>query len=82
MQRLEGLASAGGKDRDKIDRDVCPLQRSHDGIRIAQIRLDRMNLADGTHGLQVAGEVRSADGGANTGAAFRQGAHGVAANEA
>jgi hypothetical protein len=44
--------------------------------------LDGVDLADGTHGLQMASEIGAANGGTDAPASFGQAAHRVAANEA
>jgi hypothetical protein len=81
MHRLEILPALLALDARQIDRSVGADQRRGDRGGIAQVGLDRMDLADIAERLQEAGKIRPANGDADAPAAPRQRAHDIAPDE-
>ncbi len=79
---VEALPAALEQDADKIDGNIGVAQRRRDRIRIAQIGLDRMDLADPAERLQKAGELGTAHRDADAIAAIRQRPYHMAAHKA
>ena len=82
MHGIETLPAALEQDADQIDHDIGVAGGGLDRARIAQIGRHRMDLADPSERLQVAGEIRPADRDPDPIAALAQGAHHMAAEEA
>ena len=61
LNRIEGLRAALGQNPDKVDDHACAARRRLHRGRIAQVRLDRVNLADPAQRLQVTGQFRPPD---------------------
>ena len=79
---VERLLAGGGEDADRIDHDIGAFDGFRDGGRIAEIGLDRVDLADDAHRLQITGEVGTAGGGADAPAILGEGADRVASDKA
>ena len=60
LDGIEALAAALEQDADQIDDDVGVAHRRRDRLRIAQIGLHRMDLADPAHRPQMAAQLRPA----------------------
>src|SRR5712671_2371053 len=84
-KRLDGfksLSPALEQDADQIDDHMGITDGGFDRIPVAQIGLHGMDLADPSERLQVAGEVRAANGDADAVALLAERAHDVAAEKA
>jgi len=62
LHGLEALAAPFKEDPDKVDDDARTAYRRCDGCRVAQVGLDRVNLADPTQGLEMARKIGAAHG--------------------
>ena len=81
LHRAKGLAAAFVQDADEVHDRIRILDRAVDRPAIAQIGLDRHDLADRAERLQMAGEIGPADRDAHAPAVPRQRAHRMAADE-
>ena len=81
MQRVEGLRACVRQDGHQIDNHIGAGNRARDGIGISQVGLDRVDLPDRAHGLQMARKIRPADRGAHAIAALCQGRDRMAPNK-
>ena len=82
MQGPEILGAAFGQHRHQIDHGLGPAQGAGDGFGIAQIGLNRMNLADAAERLEMVGEIGAARGDPDAPALTGEGANHMAADEA
>ena len=82
MHRLVGLAAALALDARGVDDGVGALERRGDRIRIAQVRLHRLDLADDAERAEEAGEVGPPDRDPDAPAVARQRPDDVPADEA
>ena len=82
MHLVERLSSRRIEDGDQVHDGIRSRERLTHRIGIAHVCLDGMDLPDRTHWLQVAGEVRTADGVAHPPAAPGKLSDDIAANEA
>ena len=78
---VEALRAALEQNADQIDRDIGIAHRRRDRIRIAQIGLYRMDLADPAHRPQKAGKLRAAHRDADAVAAVGERTHHMAAEK-
>ncbi len=79
--RIEALAAVLEQDADQIDDDIGVVHRRRDRIRITQIGLHGVDLADAAHRLQMEGEIGAAHRDADAVAAVGERAHHVAAEK-
>src|SRR3990167_2479005 len=77
----EALRAFLGQDADKIDHGVGAFDRAGDRWTMTDIRLEQLNLPDGSHRSQELRVVRTADGGAHAPAATGEFAHDIAADK-
>src|SRR5438270_7852370 len=82
MHGFEVLAAGPGENANKIDHSVSTLESARDGSGVAQIRLDRVDLAHAPGRLQVPGKIGPPRRDANAPAALRELAHDLPADEA
>ena len=82
MDRIEALAPALGEDADEVDDGIGAVDGAIDRPAVADIGLDRLDPADRAERLEMAGEIRPADRGADAPAALQQRADHMTADEA
>ncbi len=82
VHRIEFLPTALEQNPDQIDHNIGVARRRLDRCRVAQIGLHRMDLADLSQRLQVAGELGPAHRDADAIAALGKRAHHMPAEEA
>ena len=82
MHGVEALAAALEQNPDQIDHGIGIVHRRRHRIRVTQIGLDRVDLADPAHRPQMAAQVRAARRNAYPITAAGERAHHVAAEKA
>ena len=81
LHGCKSLAAAFEQNSDKIDHDRGIARRGHHRIRITQVGLHGMDLADAAERLKVPGQVGAAHRDADAITALRQRAHDIAAEK-
>ena len=81
LNRVETLLAALEQNSNQIDRGVRIAHRRGDGLRVANIGLHRIDLADPAHRAEIAGELRAAYGNTDAVAAIRKRAHHMTAQK-
>ena len=81
MHGLEGLPAAFAQHTDEIDDDLGVAQRGSERGPVADIGLDRLDLADAPQGLQVIGEIGATATGQDPEAVLSDGADHMPAEE-
>ena len=82
MHCLEILAAGFGENADEIDDGLRTVKRPRHRSRVAQIGLNRMDLADAAGGLQMESEIGTASANPDAPAALGKLAHDLPADEA
>ena len=81
LHRIEALAAAFKQNADEVDDNVGAAHRRRHRMRIAEVGLHRVNLADPAHGPQMAGKLGPAHRDADPTSFLRQRAHHMAAEK-
>ena len=81
VDRVERLAAGRGEDADEVDNRVGALDGGGDGVGVAHVGLDGVDLADVAHRLEVARKVGAAHGGADAPTGTSERSHCVAADK-
>ena len=79
---LEALAPAFLEDADEIDDRVGACDRALDRFRVSQVRLDELDLADGSERLKEGAQIGPSDGDKDPVAALGEGANHLPPHEA
>ncbi len=82
VHRIETLAATLVGNRDEVHHRVGVHDGAIDRPAVAEVRLHRLDPADKTERLEMAGEIGTADGGADAPAALQERADDVATEEA
>ena len=81
VQRIKCLFAGRGQDGNQIDGHVGTVYGRANRLWIADVRLDRVDLTDTAHGLQMTGKIWPADGRSNPCAILGQRPHRVATDK-
>ena len=61
MNGVESLAPGRGQNSNGVDNGCSAFDRAGNRLRIAQVGLNRVDLPNTAHGLQITRKVRAAD---------------------